>query len=245
VGDRVAYATARNGAYAEVAHQPADRLIFLPDDVSDEIAAAVLLKGMTAAYLLLKTFAVKAGQTILLHAAAGGTGLVMVQWAKALGARVIGTVGSAEKAALAARLGCDHTILYRDQDTVSRVREITGGRGVPVVYDSVGAATYRTSLDCLAPLGMLVSFGNASGPVSQVKPLDLAFKGSLFFTRPTLATHTTTRKSMLELAQALFARLRSGDIKVIIGQKFPMADIRQAHEALEARRTVGSSVLIP
>ncbi len=244
-GDRVAYTGARIGAYSEAINQPAERLIPLPDDVDFDMAAAALLKGMTAAYLLLKTYRVQAGQSILVHAAAGGTGLLLAQWAKALGARVIGTVGNKEKAGLARRLGCAETILYRQEDVASRVRDLTNGAGVPVVYDSVGAATCQASLDSLAPLGMFVSFGNASGPVEKIIPQELALRGSLYFTRPILASHCSTRASMMELAVAFFDILRTGAIEIFVGQRFPLREVRRAHAALEARTTMGASLLVP
>ena len=242
--DRVAYAMGL-GAYAEERVIATDRLVKLPDGVDDHQAAAMMLQGMTAFYLLRRTYPVKAGETILVYAAAGGVGLILCQWAKHLGANVIGCVGSDEKAELARAHGCDHTILYRDEDTAARVREITNGNGVPVSYDSIGKATFESSIDSLAPFGMLVSFGNASGPVEPFNPGILAAKGSLYFTRPTLATHTATRESLDECANKLFAIVSSGQVKINVGQTYPLAETAQAHRDLEARKTLGSTVLVP
>lgn len=244
-GDRVVFVMGQLGAYAEVSHQPSARLIPLPNEIAFQTAAAITLKGMTAAYLLLKTFPVKAGQTILLHAAAGGTGLLILQWAKSLGARVIGTVGSEEKAKIATDLGCDHVILYRHQNVVAEVKRITSGKCVPVVYDSVGADTYDISLQCLQPKGVFVSFGNSSGPVQVVNPMDLATRGSLFFTRPTLATYAADRKSTMALAQALFTMIGSGAIDIVIGKRYALDDIQKAHFDLESRQIIGSGVITP
>ncbi len=243
-GDRVAYAL-HPGSYTEARLIPADRLIPLPSHVDDRTAAGVMLKGLTAQYLLRRTHAVRAGETILLHAAAGGVGLIACQWARHLGATVIGTVGTPEKAELARAHGCDHTIQYDREDFVARVREITGGRGVSVVYDSVGRSTFEGSLDCLAAQGLMVSFGQSSG---SVPPLDLgvlAKKGSLFLTRPTLATHIARREEMLSSAEELFDVLGSGAVQVEIGQTFPLQEAARAHRELEARKTTGSSLLIP
>jgi len=243
-GDRVAYAL-HPGSYTEARLIPADRLIPLPSHVDDRTAAAVMLKGLTAQYLLRRTHAVRAGETILIHAAAGGVGLIACQWARHLGATVIGTVGTPEKAELARAHGCDHTIQYDREDFVARVREITGGRGVSVVYDSVGRSTFEGSLDCLAAQGLMVSFGQSSG---SVPPLDLgvlAKKGSLFLTRPTLATHIARREEMLSSAEELFDVLGSGAVQVEIGQTFPLQEAARAHRELEARKTTGSSLLIP
>ena len=242
--DRVAYAMGL-GAYAEERVIATDRLVKLPDGVDDHQAAAMMLQGMTAFYLLRRTYPVKAGETILVYAAAGGVGLILCQWAKHLGANVIGCVGSHEKAELARAYGCDHTILYRDEDIAARVREITNGNGVPVSYDSIGTTTFESSIDSLAPFGMLVSFGNASGPVEPFNPGILAAKGSLYFTRPTLATHTATRELLDECANKLFAIVSSGQVKINVGQTYPLAETAQAHRDLEARKTLGSTVLVP
>jgi NADPH2:quinone reductase len=244
-GDRVAYATAPIGAYAEARTIKADRLVKLPDDISFEVAAAMMLQGMTVEYLLRRTFPVKSGQTILVHAAAGGVGLIMCQWAKHLGATVIGTVGSDEKAALARTHGCDHPIVYTKEDFQARVKEITGGKMLPVVYDSVGRETFMKSLDCLAPLGMMVVFGNASGAVPPFDVGLLAAKGSLFLTRPTLATYTAKRDDLVASANALFEVVRKGAVTIEVNQRFPLKDAAEAHRALEARRTTGSTVLLP
>lgn len=245
VGDRVAYPMAPTGAYAEMRLAPADRLVKLPDDIDDRRAAAMMLKGMTAHYLLHRTYPVKAGETILFHAAAGGVGLIACQWAKALGATVIGTVGSDEKADLARAHGCDHVIVYSRENFTKRVREITGGKGVPVVYDSVGRATFDGSLDCLAPFGMMVSFGNATGPLPPIDAGVLSAKGSLYLTRPSLGTHVADRKLLVEGAEALFDVVRSGQVKIEIHQEWPLARAADAHRALEARQTTACSVLIP
>jgi NADPH2:quinone reductase len=244
-GDRVAYATAPIGAYAEARTIKADRLVKLPADISFEQAAAMMLQGMTVEYLLRRTFAVKPGQTILVHAAAGGVGLIMCQWAKHLGATVIGTVGSDAKAELARAHGCDHPIVYTREDFQARVKEITGGKMLPVVYDSVGRETFMKSLDCLAPLGMMVVFGNASGAVPPFDVGILAAKGSLFLTRPTLATYTAKREDLVASAEALFDVVRKGAVKIEVNQRFPLKDAAAAHRALEARQTTGSTVLLP
>jgi len=204
-----------------------------------------MLKGMTAEFLLRRCYPVKAGETILVHAAAGGVGLILVQWAKALGATVIGTVGSQDKAKLARDFGCDHTILYREEDVAARVRELTGGAGVPVVYDSVGKDTFEASLASLARRGLFVSFGNASGPVPAFEPLRLSRAGSLFFTRPTMFDYVATAEELEASAAALFGVIASGQVRIEIGQTFPLAQARQAHEALEGRHTVGATLLIP
>ena len=243
-GQRVAYA-GPIGAYAEERLIPADRLVPIPDGISDEQAAAMMLKGLTAHYLLRRTFRVQSGQTILFHAAAGGVGLIACQWAKHLGATVIGTVGSEQKAELARAHGCDHPIRYDQEDLVARVREITGGKGVPVVYDSVGQSTFQKSLDCLAPLGMMVSFGQSSG---KVPPLDtgiLAQKGSLYLTRPTLVTYVAARADLLSAARELFEVVQSGAVRIEIHQRFALRDAAEAHRALEGRKTTGSSILQP
>jgi NADPH2:quinone reductase len=245
VGDRVGYCSGPLGAYAEERLFPADRAIVLPAAIDDRTAAASLLQGLTAQYLLRSTFPVAAGQTILFHAAAGGVGTIGCQWAKALGATVIGTAGSPEKLERAKENGCDHVIDYGREDVVARVREITGGRGVPVVYDGVGAATWAASMDCLAPRGMLVLFGNASGPVPPIDPLMLAQKGSLFMTRPMLAAHVPTREELLARARDLFDVIASGAVKIRIDQTFPLRDAAEAHRALQARRTTGATILVP
>jgi len=244
-GDRVAYASGPLGSYAERRLMPADRVVPLPDSIDDATGAAMMLKGMTAQYLLKRTHPVQAGDTILLHAAAGGVGLIACQWAKLLGATVIGTAGSKEKAELARAHGCDHAILYNDEDFVERVREITGGRGVSVVYDSVGQATFMRSLDCLAPLGHIVSFGQSSGPIEPLNVGILSQKGSLTLTRPTLMTYTASREDLLATANDLFDVVGSGKVKIEVGQTFPLADARRAHEALESRATTASTVLLP
>jgi NADPH2:quinone reductase len=243
-GDRVAYA-GPVGAYAEERLVAAHRLVPLPEDVDDRVAAAAMLKGMTAQYLLRRTHRVEAGETILLHSAAGGVGLIAAQWAKSLGASVIGTVSTDAKAALAREAGCDHVVVTSRESFAARVKEITGGAGVRVVYDAVGKETFDGSLDCLAPLGLMVSYGNASGPVPPVSPLVLAQKGSLFLTRPTLMTYTARREDLLATAADLFAVLRSGAVKVRIDATFPLREAAAAHAALEGRRTTGSTVLLP
>jgi len=245
VGDRVAYAGTPNGAYSQARVMPASKLVRLPDAISFEQGAAMMLQGMTAQYLLKRTFPVKAGQTLLWHAAAGGVGLIACQWARALGATVIGTVGSAQKAELARAHGCEHVIDYSRENFVERVKEITGGRGVPVVYDSVGKDTWPASLDCLQPLGMMVSFGNASGPIPPLNTGELASRGSLFFTRPTLMSYTATRADLLASANDLFDAVLTGKVRIEIRQRYPLAEAAQAHRDLEARRTTGSTVLIP
>lgn len=243
-GDRVASANLP-GAYAAEITAPAAQFVRVPDGISDEIAAAIMLKGMTARYLLRRTFRVGPGHTILFHAASGGVGSIATQWAHHLGATVIGTVGSEEKAELARKHGCAHTILYRTEDFVARVAEITGGAKCDVVYDSVGAQTWRGSLDCLKPLGMLVLFGQSSGPVKDFDPALLSQKGSLFLTRPTLFHYTATRETLDETAKDLFDVVLSGAVKIEIGARFPLKDAAAAHRALEARQTTGSTVLVP
>jgi NADPH2:quinone reductase len=245
VGQRVAYASAPLGAYAQERLMTADRLVPLPDGISDEQAAAMMLKGMTARYLLRRTFRVERGQTILFHAAAGGVGLIACQWAKHLGATVIGTVGSEAKAELAKAHGCDHPIRYDQEDLVARVREITGGKGVPVVYDSVGQSTFQKSLDCLAPLGMLVSFGQSSGKIPPVDLGILSQKGSLYITRPTLVNYVAARDDLLATAKDLFNVVQSGAVRIEINQRFALRDASDAHRALEGRQTTGSTLLIP
>jgi len=244
-GDRVAYCSGPIGAYAEANNVPADRVVKLPSAVTDEVAAATLLKGMTAQYLLRRTYAVKHGDTILFHAAAGGVGLIACQWAKHLGATVIGTVGSAEKVELAKSHGCAHVLNVRSEDWVKRVRELTSGAGVPVVYDSVGKDTWSGSLDCLAIRGTMVSFGNASGAVPAFEPGILSAKGSLYLTRPTLMHYTRTPQELQETADDLFSVIASGVVKVSVNQRFKLEDARAAHEALHSRSTTGATVLMP
>ncbi len=244
-GDRVAYASGPAGAYSEAANIAATRLVKIPTAVADDIAAAVLLKGLTAHYLLHRTYRVKKGDHILFHAAAGGVGMIAVQWARALGAVVIGTVGNQEKVPFAQRLGCAHVIVSRQENIANRVREITGGKGVPVVYDSIGRDTFMASLDSLAPLGLFVSFGNASGPVPPFDAQLLSQKGSLFFTRPTLANYVATPADLDAAASALFEVIASGAVRVRAPQKFKLSQAADAHRAIESRQTTGSLVLIP
>ena len=245
VGDRVAYAGGPIGAYAEVRNIPAHRLLILPDSIGFDTGAAMMLQGLTAAYLLRKTYRVQPGDAVLIHAAAGGVGLIACQWAKALGATVIGTVGSPAKAELAKAHGCDHVIDYTSENFTQRVRDITGGEGVPVVYDGVGKDTFMGSLDCLRPLGMMVSYGNASGPVPPVDLILLSQKGSLFITRPTLMTYTAKRADLLELGRELFAVVASGQVRIEVNQRYALKDAAQAHRDLEARKTTGSTILLP
>jgi NADPH2:quinone reductase len=245
VGDRVAYAGLPPGAYAEVRNIPAHRLVKLPDTISTRQAAAMMLQGMTARYLLHGCFDVKAGSRILIHAAAGGVGLIVCQWAKTIGALVIGTVGSPEKADLAKNHGCDYPILYEEEDFVSQVKEITQGKGVDVVYDSVGQSTFMKSLDCLRPMGMMVSFGQSSGSIPPFDAGILAAKGSLFLTRPSLMAYTAQREDLLAHARDLFAVVEKGAVKIEIMQKYPLAEAARAHRDLEDRKTTGSTVLIP
>jgi len=245
VGDRVAYGTGPIGAYSEARNIPAEKLVKVPDSIDDKTAAAIMLKGLTAQYLLRRTYRVKAGDTILVHAAAGGVGLILCQWAKHLGATVIGTVGSTAKAELARAHGCEHTILYRVTDVAKRVRELTGGAGVPVVYDGVGKDTFAASLDSLAPLGMMVSFGNASGPVGSIDPLVFSQKGSLFFTRPTLMHYAAKREDLAAMAAELFDVIESGAVKIEVNQTYRLFDAAHAHRDLESRKTTGSTVLLP
>lgn len=244
VGDRVAYAMSI-GAYSEERIIGTEKLIAIPDGIDDQVAGGMLLQGMTAYYLLHRTYEVKAGDTILVYAAAGGVGLIVCQWAKHLGATVIGCVGSEEKAELVKANGCDHAILYRDETVSERVREITNGAGVPVVYDSIGKETFEDSLNCLRPFGLMVTFGNATGPVDPVKLGILAGKGSLYVTRPTLATHTATRELLEECAKALIDVIGGGRVKIAVNQTYPLAEAAQAHIDLESRKTTGSSVLLP
>jgi NADPH2:quinone reductase len=244
-GDRVAYASLPIGGYAEWRCMPAERLVRVPPGISDEEAAAMMLKGMTAQYLLRRTYRVQPGDTIVFYAAAGGVGSIACQWAKHLGAEVIGVVGSDEKAALARELGCAHTIVYTRERVPERVRALTGGKGVPVVYDSVGKATFFDSLDCLAPRGLMVSFGNASGPVPPFDIQQLALRGSLYLTRPTLATYTATREELLATAEELFDVVLSKAVRIRIGLRLPLREAARAHEALERRSTTGAIVLLP
>jgi NADPH2:quinone reductase len=243
-GDRVAYAGAM-GAYSQANNIPADRLVKLPAGISDETAAAAMLKGMTAQYLLKRTYPVKAGQTIVLHSAAGGVGLIAGQWAKHLGVTVIGTVGHDDKAALAKENGCTHVLNSRDPEWPKQVRALTGGQGVPVVYDSVGKDTFAGSLDALAVRGMLVSFGNSSGAVPAFELGILMAKGSLYVTRPTLASYTRNAQELQDTADDLFAAIASGAVKIIVHQRFKLSEAAKAHEALHSRTTTGATVLIP
>jgi NADPH2:quinone reductase len=245
IGDRVAYCVGTIGAYAQANNVAADRLVRLPANIGDEEAAAALLKGLTSQYLLKRTYPVKPGETILFHAAAGGVGLIACQWAKHLGVTVIGSVGSDEKVALAEASGCAHVVNTRSDDWVTRVRDLTDGKRVPVVYDSIGKDTFTGSLDCLAVRGMMVSFGNSSGAVPAFEPGILSAKGSLYLTRPTLMNYTRTPEELQETADDLFAVISSGAVKIAIHQRFPLADARQAHEALHSRATTGATVLIP
>jgi len=242
VGDRVAYAAPPIGAYATDRAMQARSLVKLPDEISFEQAAAMMLQGMTVQYLIRQTYRVEAGETVLLHAAAGGVGLIASQWLKHLGATVIGTVGSDEKAALAREHGCDHTILYDKENVADRVKEITEGKGVAVVYDSVGKSTLEASLDSLSPRGLLVSFGNASGPVTDFNFGTLAAKGSLYVTRPTLMTYIADPANMQKMADDLFDVVISGKVKISINQRYALTDAAQAHDALEARKTTGSTI---
>jgi NADPH2:quinone reductase len=244
VGDRVGY-TSLLGSYAAERLMPADRLVKLPDGISYEQAAAMMLKGMTVEYLLNRTFKVQKGMTILIHAAAGGIGLIACQWANHLGATVIGTVGSKEKAELAKANGCHHTILYREEDFPAKVKEITGGKLCEVVYDGVGKATFPASLDCIKPLGMFVSFGNSSGSVEAFNINLLQQKGSLFATRPTLNTYAAKREDLLAIANDMFSVVGSGKVKIPVNQKYALKDAQQAHRDLEARKTTGATILLP
>jgi NADPH2:quinone reductase len=245
VGDRVAYGVGAIGAYAQVRNLPANRISKIPAGISDETAAGMMLKGMTVRYLLRATYKVQPGETILLHAAAGGVGLILSQWARALGVTVIGTVGSDDKIGIAREHGCDHVINSTTENTVARVKEITGGKGVPVVYDGVGQATLITSLDCLKPRGLLVSFGNASGPVKALDLGLLSAKGSLYVTRPTLMTYTASDAELQETADDLMAMVASGKVKIPVNQRYALADAVQAHRDLESRKTTGTTVLLP
>src|SRR5215210_3266779 len=244
VGDRVAYA-GPIGAYAEVALRPADRLVKIPSGIEDQEAAAMMLKGMTAWYLCRRTYRVKEGDTVVVHAAAGGVGQILSQWVKHLGGTVIGTVGSEEKVALAKKAGCKHVIVASKEKLAERVKEITRGKGVPVVYDGVGKDTFMDSLDCLAPLGLMASFGNASGAVPPVNIGIFAAKGSLFLTRPTLGNYTATREDLDTAARELFAVVKKGAVKIRINQTYPLREAAQAHVDLQNRKTTGSTVLLP
>ena len=244
-GDRVAYASPPTGSYAEAKVMPADRLVKIPDNISDEVAAAIMLKGMTVEYLVRRTYNVKAEQTVLFHAAAGGVGLIACQWLKAIGATTIGTVGSEEKAALAKANGCDHTILYREENFVDRVNEITNEKGVPVVYDGIGKDTALQGLDCLSPFGLMVIFGNASGNAPPIDTGLLAAKGSLFLTRPTLMTYNAKREALVDSAQQVFNMVGSGKINISINARYDLKDAAQAHKDLESRKTTGSTLLMP
>jgi NADPH2:quinone reductase len=244
-GDRVVYAGRPNGAYSEVRTMPADILVRLPDEIASDTAAAMMLQGLTVQYLFNRTYKIKAGETILFHAAAGGVGLIACQWARALGVNLIGTVGSNEKGELAKAHGAAHVINYNTEDVVQRVLEITNGQKVPVVYDSVGKDTFTRSLDCLRPLGLMVSFGNSSGAVPPFSLGELASRGSLFITRPSLGAYASTREELESMAADLFQMVTSGKVKIEINQRYPLADAAQAHIALEARRTTGKTILLP
>jgi len=245
VGDRVAYCSAGFGAYAEALNLPATRLVMIPEGIDFEQAAALMLKGQTTEYLLQRTYQLKPGETCLFHAAAGGVGLVFGQWANSIGATVIGTVGSAEKAALALAHGYHHVINYRTENVLERLLEITGGEKLPVVYDGVGKDTFEISLDCLRPRGLMVSFGNASGLPAPLDLQSLSARGSLYVTRPTLMTYTASTDELRQSSADLFARVQAGQVRVEIGQRYALADIQQAHRDLEGRRTTGSTVILP
>ena len=245
VGDRVAYAAPPVGSYAEERLMPADKVVKVPTGIDSQQAAAMMLQGMTVEYLLRRTYPVRSGETILFHAAAGGVGLIACQWAKELGATVIGTVGSDEKAALARAHGCDHPIVYTRESFTERLRELTGGAGVPVVYDAVGRDTFEGSLDCLAPRGTLVSFGQSSGKIDPFDIGVLSAKGSLYLTRPTLMTYTANRTDLEASAEALFDVVGRGAVRITVNQIFPLAEAAAAHRALESRQTTGSTILMP
>ncbi|KZY50381.1 MULTISPECIES: quinone oxidoreductase family protein [Rhodobacterales] len=245
VGDRVAYGAGPIGSYSQARNMPANRLSKLPDTISDETAAAMMLKGMTVRYLLRETYKVKAGETILWHAVAGGVGLIAVQWAKHLGVRVIGTTSSPEKAALAKSMGCDEVINYTSENVAERVRELTDGKGVPVVYDGVGQATLNASLDSLSPFGLLVNFGSASGPVTGFDTGILAAKGSLYLTRPGLNTYVDSDEALQANVADLFDVVGSGAVRIEVNQTYPLADAVKAHQDLEGRKTTGSTILLP
>ncbi|HEX4387426.1 MAG TPA: quinone oxidoreductase [Steroidobacteraceae bacterium] len=245
VGDRVAYVWPSPGAYAEVRNVPAERSVKVPRGISDEEAAALMLKGLTAQFLIRRTYRVQRGDTILVHAAAGGVGLILCQWAKALGARVIGVVGSEAKAELAKKHGCKYVLISGRDELVAGVKSLTKGAGVAVVYDAVGKDTFMDSLDCLKRLGMMVTFGNASGPAPPISPLELSKRGSLFLTRPTLFNYIATRAELDAAARELFAAVRTKKVRIVVGQKYPLTRAADAHRDLEGRRTTGSSVLVP
>jgi NADPH2:quinone reductase len=245
VGDRVAYAGRPIGAYTEARNMPADQLLVLPDNIAFDTAAAMMLQGLTVQYLFHRTVQLKAGDTILFHAAAGGVGLIACQWAKVMGVTLIGTVGSDEKAALATAHGAAHVINYNTENFTQRVREITGGKGVSAVYDSIGKDTFIASLDCLAPLGMMVSFGSSSGPVPPFSLGELASRGSLFITRPSMMAYFSTRPELEAAAASLFGVVSSGAVKIDVRQRYALADVAQAHADLEARKTTGSTILLP
>jgi len=244
-GDRVAYGGRPLGAYAEARNIPASQLLHLPKNIDFDTAAAMMLQGLTVQYLFHRTVPLKAGDTILFHAAAGGVGLIACQWARVMGVNLIGTVGSAEKAALATAAGAAHVINYNQENFTERVKELTGGKGVSVVYDSIGKDTFTGSLDCLQPLGMMVSFGNASGPVPPFSLNELASRGSLFITRPSLMAYMAKREDLEASAKSLFGVVGSGEVKIDIRQRYALADVQQAHRDLEARKTTGSTVLLP
>jgi NADPH:quinone reductase len=245
VGERVAYANPSPGAYTELRNVPVERVVKIPRGISDEQAAALMLKGLTAQFLIRRTYKVARGDTILVHAAAGGVGLILCQWAKALGATVIGVVGSEAKAELAKKHGCKHVLISGRDDLVPSVRKLTKGVGVAAVYDAVGKDTFMDSLDCIRRLGMMVTFGNASGPPPPISPLELTKRGSLFLTRPTLWNYLTSRKELDAAARELFAVVRAKKVRVVIGQKYPLSTAADAHRDLEGRRTTGSTVLVP
>jgi NADPH:quinone reductase len=245
VGDRLAYVSSQGGAYAQYRRMPADRVVAIPDGVSDRLAAAAMLKGLTAQFLLRRTHRVKKGDTVVVHAAAGGVGLIAAQWARDLGVTVVGVIGSDAKAEVARAHGCHHTLVLGRDDLAARVRELTKGRGADVVYDSIGKDTFFASLDSLKPLGLMVSYGNASGPVPPIQPLELAKRGSLFLTRPTLYHYIATRNELTRAARELFEVIGRGAVRIEIGQTYALQDVAQAHRDLEGRRTVGSTVLIP
>lgn len=245
VGDRVAYAGGPQGAYAQRRIMPANVLVKLPESISFETAAAVMLQGLTVHYLFRRTFKIQSGQTILFHAAAGGVGLLACQWAKALGVKMIGTVGSSAKAELAKANGCEYVINYNEENFVERVKEITGGRGVPVVYDSIGKDTFFGSLNCLSPLGTMVSFGNASGPVPDFNLRELSSRGSLFITRPTLMHYTANRTDLEQMATELFEMIETKKLTIHINQRYALSNVIQAHQDLEARKTTGCTILLP
>ncbi|MYN17857.1 NADPH:quinone reductase [Rugamonas sp. FT107W] len=245
VGDRVAYAGRPIGSYAQARNMPASQLLVLPEKIGFDTAAAMMLQGLTVQYLLHRTVALKAGDTILFHAAAGGVGLIACQWARVMGVTLIGTVGSEEKAALATEHGAHHVINYNKENFTERVKEITGGKGVTAVYDSIGKDTFIGSLDCLRPLGTMVSFGNASGPVPPFSLTELANRGSLFITRPSMMAYLSTREELEAATKSLFGVVGSGEVRIEVRQRYALADVAQAHTELEARKTTGSSILLP